>query len=144
VYPPLDNSFTILFIFCAVAVIKKKDSGVWSTLLTSVMHKKVGQSSHISHVELRDNLFLGKMDHSNAVGLRLYCDAVSWPSRFGMEIVRPLRAPFAKGDEPCIIVGKAPSNHTILRIEVVVNRVYSSPHPHPLPPGERGFMRLFT
>jgi len=41
--------------------------------------------------------------YSNAVGLPEYDDALSWPSRFGMEVARPLRTPFAKGDEPCII-----------------------------------------
>jgi hypothetical protein len=35
------------------------------------------------------------------------------------------QGPFAKGDEPCIIIEKTPPNHTILRIDVVVNGVYS-------------------
>ena len=62
------------------------------------------QSSHVSRVELRSfNLFLPLMGHSNAVGPRLYYDAVSQTLRFGMEIARPLRAPFAKDDEPCIM-----------------------------------------
>jgi hypothetical protein len=41
--------------------------------------------------------------HSGAVSLHLSYDTKRWLSRFGVEVVRPLRAPFAKGDEPCII-----------------------------------------
>jgi hypothetical protein len=41
--------------------------------------------------------------HANAAGLRLHYDAISRPSRFGLEIVCPLGVPFAKGDEPCIM-----------------------------------------
>ncbi len=43
------------------------------------------------------------MGHSNAIVTPLYYDAVSQTSRFGMEIARPLRAPFAKGDDSCIM-----------------------------------------
>jgi hypothetical protein len=75
--------------------------------------------------------------HSNAAGLRLYHDAKSSPSEFGMEIARPLRAPFAKGDEPCIMGGRTPANHTIQGLMWV-----DSPSPRPLPclrPARRDF-----
>jgi hypothetical protein len=88
--------------------------------------------------------------HSNAVGLRLYYDAVSRPSRFDIEVVCPLGVPFAKGDEPCIMVGWTPAEHSIEGLTWV-----DSPHPTLSPafaeaasrrqaPGARGFMRLFT
>ena len=59
--------------------------------------KKLAQSSDFSHVELRgSNPFLPTMGHSNAVGLRFDYDAVSRPSRIGMEIA-PNHGLFPKG-----------------------------------------------